>query len=152
MRGIFSKPSPSTESPTFSQPCATSWHLAATVLKWGFSKRKTPCCWDTEGEREMWKEREGEGGNEEKRAMHWNSELQIKLTSFLTFWITLIIPEFRPLYDRSEEINVSFLCHHMLEHETSEAASLTCAEFNRWWWRVTSKKNVYSSATENSPE
>lgn len=32
IRGIFSKPSPSTEAPTFSQPCTASWHAASTEL------------------------------------------------------------------------------------------------------------------------
>lgn len=32
IRRIFSKPSLSTESPAFSQPCTTSWHAAAAVL------------------------------------------------------------------------------------------------------------------------
>lgn len=35
LEGIFFKPSPSTESSTFSQSCATSWHTDAAVLKWG---------------------------------------------------------------------------------------------------------------------
>lgn len=51
IRGIFSKPSPSTQSPASSQPCTTSWHAAAK-LKRGLSKWKTPCCWDTVGEKE----------------------------------------------------------------------------------------------------
>lgn len=35
IREIFSKPSPSSESPTFSQPCTASWHAAAAALHRG---------------------------------------------------------------------------------------------------------------------
>lgn len=44
-RGIFFKPSPSTEAPAPSQPCTISWHAAA-ALNWGLSQWKTSCGWD----------------------------------------------------------------------------------------------------------
>lgn len=37
IKGIFSKPPPSTEHSPFSQPCTASWHAAAAALHWGAS-------------------------------------------------------------------------------------------------------------------
>lgn len=66
---ILSKPSPSTKSTAFSQPCATSWHSAAAGLNQGLSKWRTPCCWDTARE---WKRKQKE------RALFKTSRLQIR--------------------------------------------------------------------------
>lgn len=85
IRGIFSKPSPSTQSPAYSQPCTTSWHAAAK-LKRGLSKWKTPCCWDT-----VW-EKERELSTLKPLSSRLESILFLSYSPFLSAWRASLKP------------------------------------------------------------